>query len=134
MKEQYQERLKLIKSLCLKSSFFSSHELIGSSLLFVHDENKASVWMIDFEKTRPANKVMNHDVQWVIIIFKIFIEVSNTYLLTISVSWKSWGWVPYRPRQSHHNVWKWIEVHFAWKCCSFDLIFILNLAKTSQSI
>merc|ERR1712117_448423 len=66
IREQYQERLKLIKSLCLKSSFFSSHELIGSSLLFVHDENKASVWMIDFEKTRPTNKIMHHDVQWTI--------------------------------------------------------------------
>ena len=63
----YLERLRLIKKLCEKSAFFSTHELIGSSLLFVHDKEKASIWMIDFEKTRNLddNISITHDRKWV---------------------------------------------------------------------
>ena len=63
----YLDRLRLIQALCEKSEFFASHELIGSSLLFVHDEEKASVWMIDFEKTRSLDGEfsISHDKEWV---------------------------------------------------------------------
>jgi len=64
--EQYLERLKLIKSLCYTSPFFSRHEMIGSSLLFIHDDHKASIWMIDFEKSTPVplNQAITHSVPW----------------------------------------------------------------------
>ena len=64
-KNQYIERLLEIQRLCAQSSFFPSHELIGSSLLFVNDNCKASVWMIDFEKTKKYEGEIKHNVQWV---------------------------------------------------------------------
>lgn len=64
--QQYLERLKLIRSLCSASHFFRSHEMIGSSLLFVHDDKKASVWLIDFEKSTrmPETNTILHTVPW----------------------------------------------------------------------
>ncbi|XP_069360106.1 inositol-trisphosphate 3-kinase A isoform X1 [Maniola hyperantus] len=69
---KYLERLKNIRATLIESNFFRTHELIGSSLLFVHDKRKASIWMIDFAKTVPvpdgididhnsAWKVSNHE-------------------------------------------------------------------------
>lgn len=49
----YLQRLKSIYSTLETSEFFQKHELIGSSLLFVHDKNKANIWLIDFAKTWP---------------------------------------------------------------------------------
>ena len=61
----YLERLQTIRALCLASPFFSSHELIGSSLLFVHDNDTANVWMIDFEKThRVTGQPITHHRAW----------------------------------------------------------------------
>ncbi|CAF1073548.1 unnamed protein product [Rotaria sordida] len=64
---QYLERLIKLRSACIRSNFFQTHELIGSSLLFVHDENKASIWMIDFGKTRllPNNIHITHEKPWI---------------------------------------------------------------------
>lgn len=63
----YLDRLKEIRSTLEKSPFFAAHEVIGSSLLFVHDRNeKAKVWMIDFGKTTalPGGQVLDHRVPW----------------------------------------------------------------------
>lgn len=45
---------------------FFLFKLIGSSILFVHDENKASLWMIDFGKTRllPDDIRLTHLKPW----------------------------------------------------------------------
>lgn len=63
---KYLERLKNIRATLAESHFFRTHELIGSSLLFVHDKRKASVWMIDFAKTVPVSDNVNidHNSAW----------------------------------------------------------------------
>uniref|UniRef100_A0A8C4ZAZ8 Kinase n=2 Tax=Gadus morhua TaxID=8049 RepID=A0A8C4ZAZ8_GADMO len=61
----YHCRLQALGDALDTSPFFSSHEVIGSSLLFVHDHSgKANVWMIDFGKTTPSPDRIRHDVQW----------------------------------------------------------------------
>ncbi|CAL8356731.1 unnamed protein product [Merluccius merluccius] len=63
----YHCRLQALGDALERSSFFSSNEVIGSSLLFVHDySGKANVWMIDFGKTTPTPESIRirHNVQW----------------------------------------------------------------------
>ena len=42
-------------------------QLIGSSLLLIHDGDNASIWMIDFEKSTPMppDVPILHTVPWV---------------------------------------------------------------------
>lgn len=63
---KYLERLKNISATLQESPFFRNHELIGSSLLFVHDKKRASIWMIDFAKTVPVPESINidHNSAW----------------------------------------------------------------------
>ncbi|XP_028166119.1 inositol-trisphosphate 3-kinase A isoform X1 [Ostrinia furnacalis] len=63
---RYLERLKSIRATVQESHFFRTHELIGSSLLFVHDQRRASIWMIDFAKTVPVPENVNidHNSAW----------------------------------------------------------------------
>ncbi|XP_053315406.1 inositol-trisphosphate 3-kinase B [Spea bombifrons] len=66
--KSYLSRLEEIRGMLEKSPFFVSHEVIGSSLLFIHDKkDQAKVWMIDFGKTTPLPEgdVLNHRVSWV---------------------------------------------------------------------
>ncbi|XP_053576102.1 inositol-trisphosphate 3-kinase B [Bombina bombina] len=63
----YVDRLESMQTVLQESVFFRTHEVIGSSLLFVHDRRGFSkVWMIDFGKTSPApsHLSLSHDVPW----------------------------------------------------------------------
>lgn len=63
----YIQRLKAIRSALMNSQFFATHEVVGSSLLFVHDARHAGVWMIDFAKTLPLPKDLpniKHNAEW----------------------------------------------------------------------
>ncbi|XP_067831253.1 inositol-trisphosphate 3-kinase C-like [Heptranchias perlo] len=64
----YLTRLKEVRTALEGSEFFKTHEVVGSSLLFVHDKTElAKVWMIDFGKTvlLPDRETLNHRVAWV---------------------------------------------------------------------
>lgn len=63
---RYLQRLRAIRATLECSDFFHTHEIIGSSLLFVHDRTHASVWLIDFAKTvtLPPNHVIDHNTSW----------------------------------------------------------------------
>ncbi|XP_076404200.1 inositol-trisphosphate 3-kinase B isoform X2 [Peromyscus maniculatus bairdii] len=63
----YRDRLKAIRETLEVSPFFKCHEVIGSSLLFIHDKKEqAKVWMIDFGKTTPLpeGQTLQHDIPW----------------------------------------------------------------------
>lgn len=66
--DKYIRRLKEIRNTLQVSKFFATHEVIGSSLLFVHDENNANVWLIDFAKTiiLPSDVKINHASEWIV--------------------------------------------------------------------
>ncbi|ELK36017.1 Inositol-trisphosphate 3-kinase B [Myotis davidii] len=67
IKTAYRDRLKDIRATLEVSPFFKGHEVIGSSLLFIHDKREqAKVWMIDFGKTTPLpeGQTLKHDVPW----------------------------------------------------------------------
>ncbi|KAL7744013.1 hypothetical protein ACLKA6_001246 [Drosophila palustris] len=63
---RYIQRLRAIRATLAVSEFFQTHEVIGSSLLFVHDQTHASVWLIDFAKTvaLPEQLHIDHYSAW----------------------------------------------------------------------
>ncbi|CAG2107432.1 unnamed protein product [Medioppia subpectinata] len=60
------DRLKRLAAKFESSSFFDTHEVIGSSLLIIHNGKRAGVWMIDFAKTIPVptGVTIDHKSQW----------------------------------------------------------------------
>ena len=62
----YLERLIELREALGLSDFLKKHEVIGSSILFVHNENKSDIWMIDFGKTVevPDNLEIDHNTAW----------------------------------------------------------------------
>lgn len=67
IKEKIHERLLEIRRGIEESEFFHTHEVIGSSLLFVYDDHgQANVWAIDFAKTTelPAGVTIDHRSKW----------------------------------------------------------------------
>eukprot|EP00731_Ephydatia_muelleri_P027403 Em0019g276a len=67
LKTEFLKSLKELRSALSNSEFFKSHELIGSSLLFVYDQAKCSIHMIDFGKTvpLPPGVHVDHTSPWV---------------------------------------------------------------------
>jgi len=63
---EYVRRLENIKCRLEGSEFFKGHELIGSSLLFVHDDKRSNIWLIDFGKTSPlpSDTKIDHKSAW----------------------------------------------------------------------
>ncbi|XP_019500388.1 PREDICTED: inositol-trisphosphate 3-kinase A [Hipposideros armiger] len=64
---RYLNRLQQIRDTLEVSEFFRRHEVIGSSLLFVHDHcHRAGVWLIDFGKTTPLpdGQTLDHRRPW----------------------------------------------------------------------
>lgn len=68
LQPKYIQRLKAIRATLDCSEFFQYHEVIGSSLLFVHDNINASIWLIDFAKTveLPQNVTIDHNSAWTV--------------------------------------------------------------------
>ncbi|XP_025031964.1 inositol-trisphosphate 3-kinase C isoform X1 [Python bivittatus] len=64
----YLGQLQEVRAALEQSEFFKAHEVVGSSLLFVHDKTGlARVWMIDFGKTvpLPEKQTLTHRLPWV---------------------------------------------------------------------
>lgn len=64
---KYVARLEELRDALEDSPFFKTHEVVGSSLLFVHDHTGlAKVWMIDFGKTVPLpdHHTLTHRLPW----------------------------------------------------------------------
>ncbi|XP_030217879.1 inositol-trisphosphate 3-kinase A isoform X2 [Gadus morhua] len=64
----YLSRLKQLRHTLEASQFFRTHEVVGSSLLFLHDAaGRSGVWMIDFGKTSPLPPplTLDHRTPWV---------------------------------------------------------------------
>ncbi|XP_040108631.1 inositol-trisphosphate 3-kinase C [Oryx dammah] len=64
---KYVARLEELREALESSPFFRTHEVVGSSLLFVHDHTGlAKVWMIDFGKTvaLPDHQTLSHRLPW----------------------------------------------------------------------
>ncbi|XP_046387350.1 inositol-trisphosphate 3-kinase homolog [Ischnura elegans] len=80
IRNQLLNRLREIRSKFEESPFFKTHEVVGSSVLLLYDENSGNVsgscsldgqcnvgaWLIDFAKTRPLPKgvSINHRSPW----------------------------------------------------------------------
>lgn len=61
------KRLRQIRNYIEKSDFFQTHEIVGSSIFIVYDEEHAGAWLIDFAKTRKLsdNVKVDHRKQWI---------------------------------------------------------------------
>ncbi|XP_031619171.1 inositol-trisphosphate 3-kinase homolog isoform X2 [Contarinia nasturtii] len=61
------ERLKQIRQYIEQSKFFQRHEIVGSSIFIVYDEDHIGAWLIDFAKSRQLdeNIKIDHRRNWI---------------------------------------------------------------------
>ena len=61
-------RMKVIRQTFESSKYFMSHEMIGSSILIIFDDNnECGAWLIDFTKTMlMTDKTLTHRDPWVL--------------------------------------------------------------------
>ncbi|XP_052737795.1 inositol-trisphosphate 3-kinase homolog isoform X3 [Bicyclus anynana] len=59
-------RLREIRSMFEKSEFFRQHEIVGSSIFIIYDNERVGAWLIDFGKTRrvPDDIKITHREPW----------------------------------------------------------------------
>lgn len=64
--KQFEKRLREMRDAVEKSNFFKKHEVVGSSILFVFDQEKSGAWMIDFAKSNEVGENLNlsHRAHW----------------------------------------------------------------------
>ena len=66
IRQKFITRLEEMMLQLPKSEFFTNHEVIGSSLLFVYDEyDNATITMLDFGKTVQSPEPLKHNVPYV---------------------------------------------------------------------
>ncbi|RVE48612.1 hypothetical protein evm_006683 [Chilo suppressalis] len=60
------ERLREIRDLFERSDFFKTHEIVGSSIFIIYDDERVGAWLIDFAKTRrvPEGTQVDHRATW----------------------------------------------------------------------
>ncbi|KAF3426007.1 hypothetical protein E2986_00302 [Frieseomelitta varia] len=65
-REKLLARLKNLRSKIEMSEYFQTHEIIGSSIFMIYDNDKVGVWLIDFAKTRglPNGHRVTHRKPW----------------------------------------------------------------------
>lgn len=59
-------RLREIRELFENSDFFKTHEIVGSSIFIIYDDERVGAWLIDFAKTRsvPEGLRVDHRAEW----------------------------------------------------------------------
>ncbi|XP_015116756.1 inositol-trisphosphate 3-kinase homolog isoform X2 [Diachasma alloeum] len=64
--EMLLEKLRDLRARVEASTYFQTHEVIGSSIFMIYDEEKVGVWLIDFAKTYqvPEGKRLTHRTAW----------------------------------------------------------------------
>lgn len=65
-REKLLARLKNLRTKIEMSEYFKTHEIIGSSIFMIYDNEKVGVWLIDFAKTQelPNGQKLNHRTPW----------------------------------------------------------------------
>ncbi|XP_052870272.1 inositol-trisphosphate 3-kinase homolog [Anopheles cruzii] len=60
------KRLRQMRTMIEKSEFFHRHQVLGSSVFIVYDDQQVGVWLIDFAKALPLPKgaKVNHRTRW----------------------------------------------------------------------
>ncbi|XP_011308954.1 inositol-trisphosphate 3-kinase A isoform X2 [Fopius arisanus] len=64
--EMLLEKLRDLRARLEASTYFQTHEVIGSSIFMIYDDKNVGVWLIDFAKTYqvPEGKRLNHRIPW----------------------------------------------------------------------